>query len=205
MTTYTDVLEIAFLTPPYSTSPVFTNVSAWLLPDTIEVTFGRPDEFGEVAPATLAFKLDNSDGRFTQGKIDSPYAPNVLIGRRVRWSRLRDGVRWQRFDGHINNFPTRWHATDPTWSEAEITATDRGKRLGRPGELRSPPPRRTRPATCSPPRGSPRRTPAARSTSATAPAQGPTASPRRPSPPPAPGAGSTWRPTRSRSRSRARR
>lgn len=137
MAAYTDILEIAFGSQPMAASPVWTDVSRWLLPDTIEVTFGRPNEFGEVTPATLSFKLDNSDGRFTQDLITSPYWPNVKLGRRVRWTRIRDGAAWQRFDGHANNFPTRWHQTDASYAVAEITATDRGKRLGRPGELRS--------------------------------------------------------------------
>jgi hypothetical protein len=135
---YTDLLEVAFATQPLSTSPVFTNITPWLTPEPVVVTHGRPDEFSDVAPSTLAFTLDNSDGRFTRGLATGPYAPNVKNGRRVRYSRVRSGVTYRRFDGHIDKWPLTWSAGSTSYAEARVTATDRlGFLLGRRGELRS--------------------------------------------------------------------
>ncbi|HEY3143016.1 MAG TPA: LamG domain-containing protein, partial [Acidimicrobiales bacterium] len=46
-------------------------------------------------------------------------------------------VAYPRFDGHTNNWPTQWVKDAVEYAEAQLTATDRFKRLGRPGELRS--------------------------------------------------------------------
>jgi hypothetical protein len=44
---------------------------------------------------------------------------------------------YRRFDGHVNEWPTAWVSGRATYAEATITATDRLKRFGQVGELRS--------------------------------------------------------------------
>jgi hypothetical protein len=43
----------------------------------------------------------------------------------------------RRFDGHVNQWPTEWVAGRSTYAEAQLTATDRLKRFGQIGDLRS--------------------------------------------------------------------
>lgn len=45
---------------------------------------GRQYELDTVETGSLSITLDNADGRFTPGKVDSPYYPNVKPARRLR-------------------------------------------------------------------------------------------------------------------------
>jgi hypothetical protein len=138
VTAVSDKLEIAFASQPFAASPIFTDVSAYLLPPDITVSnYGRPDEFSDTSPSVLTFTLDNTDGRFTRDRAASPYYPNVRNGRRVRWTRMWGATPYVRFDGHINEFPTTWAAPKGQFVPATITATDRMKRFGQLGELRA--------------------------------------------------------------------
>jgi hypothetical protein len=57
-------------------------------------TYGRPDQFSDVAPGTFGFTLNNSDGRFTPGNPSSPLATTLTEGMRVSWLL---GTRLKRF------------------------------------------------------------------------------------------------------------
>ena len=86
------VLECAFGSNPDDalTSQVWTDIAAYL--DTqagVKVTRGRTDEFSAVSPGTMALTLKNVDGRFTMGDASSPYFPNVVPGKRIRY-----GLMW---------------------------------------------------------------------------------------------------------------
>jgi hypothetical protein len=135
---WTVTVEVAFSTDPMSTSPSWTNITAYVLVDSIEITRGRPDEFGQVQPATLRLVLKNGDGRFTMGYASGAYFPNVKPGKRIRVSVLRSAVTYFRFDGHVNGWPTAYAAPVARAALSEITATDRLKRFGEGvGDLRS--------------------------------------------------------------------
>ena len=71
---------------------------------------GRATRYDEVSPSTLTVPLRNADGRFTPGKTTSVHYPNVLRGKRIRWSYTPPGgsVRPQ-FAGYI----TRWAVVIP--------------------------------------------------------------------------------------------
>jgi hypothetical protein len=135
---WTVTVEVAFATQPMAPTPTWTDITQWVLQrEGITHTWGRPDELGEVQPSTLTLTLDNADGRFTRGLSSSPYFPNVRNGRRIRVSAVRSSITYRRFDGHVNEWPTLWPAGRTTYAEATITATDRLKRFGEVGELRS--------------------------------------------------------------------
>jgi hypothetical protein len=136
---WTVTVEVAFATQPMATTPTWTDVTAYVLGrEGITRTWGRPDEFSDIQPSVLSLTLNNTDGRFTRGLASSPYYPNVRNGRRIRVSALRSAVTYRRFDGHVNEWPTLWPAGGGgTYAEAVITATDRLKRFGQIGELRS--------------------------------------------------------------------
>jgi hypothetical protein len=102
MVAFADRLEIAWTTQPLDPSPVWSDVSAYLLPPEISANnHGRPDEFTDTSPTVLTFTLDNTDGRFTRFRAASPLYPNVRNGRRIRWTRvfiLRNWVTNPTFD-----------------------------------------------------------------------------------------------------------
>ena len=142
---------IAFASDPYSTSPVYTDVTDYVA-EPVAINFGAKDEFSDVEPATCSFRLKNPDGRFTMGRTDGPYGAGVLPGKRVLvvldygggdiYSDSygagfgEAGGAFTRFDGHMNGFPTSWDESLDV-PIADVSATDRMKRLGDVGELRS--------------------------------------------------------------------
>lgn len=133
-------VEVAFDTAPLSTSPIWTNITPYVILQEGElvITRGRPDEFSSSQPGTLNLWLDNSDGRFTRGLATSQYYPNVKNGKRIRVSIVYNGVTYRRFDGHVNNWPTTWRVTGSNpYIPVQITAVDRFDRLNKRGELRS--------------------------------------------------------------------
>jgi len=131
-------IEVAFATQPMDPSPTWTDITQWVLQrEGITRTWGRPNELGDVAPSVLTLTLNNRDGRFTRGYTSGAYFPNVKNGKRIRVSAVRSAVTYRRFDGHVNEWPTLWPAGRTTYAEATITATDRLKRFGQVGELRS--------------------------------------------------------------------
>jgi hypothetical protein len=134
-------VEVAFdsgyATP--AASRTWTDVSTYVElteSDTIKITRGRPDEFGNTEPNKLDLVLDNSDGRFTAENASSPYYPNVKIGRPIRVTTTLGGVDYIRFVGYIDEWPVEWVGSSNR-SLAQITAQSRMARLGNGVELRS--------------------------------------------------------------------
>ena len=86
------VLECAFASDPDAalSSQVWTDISAYLdVQAGVRITRGRPDEFSTIQPGTMALTLKNVDGRFTMANPASPYAPNVVPGKKIRY-----GLMW---------------------------------------------------------------------------------------------------------------
>ena len=134
MTLPTTVVEIALATDP----DVWVDVTQWwrVIPG-ISITRGRPDRLGEVQPSKCNLTLENSDGRFTAGNVNSPYYPNVKKGRKLRVSQIHDGITYRRLTGPIDEWPVTWADASLTVADAAISASSRLARLGRGAELRS--------------------------------------------------------------------
>jgi hypothetical protein len=133
-------VRVAWGSQPMAPVPVWTTlpgtgVGAVQAP--LVITHGRPDEFSEVQPGTLSAALRNEDGRYTMGKTTGPYGTGVKIGRRVQVTLAHQGIHYTRHDGHSNGFPTTWPVGRSTIAFSELSSTDRLKRLGQIGELRS--------------------------------------------------------------------
>lgn len=134
----TTTIEIAFTTAPNDPSPVWVDVSQWWRTlSGIGITRGRSDEDSEVQPSKLSLTLENSDGRFTAGNVNSPYYPNVKKGRRIRVTQTWATVAYRRISGYIDEWPVTWADAKLTIAAAAITASSRMARLGRGAELRS--------------------------------------------------------------------
>jgi len=58
-------VEISFDSDPLSTSPVWTDVSEWVVDEAgVQIDRGRPDEWSHDRAGRAGFRLDNSDRRF---------------------------------------------------------------------------------------------------------------------------------------------
>jgi hypothetical protein len=130
---------VAFASQPMDPSPVFTTLpqSGVGAPGPVTVTHGRADEFSDVTPGTAAAELRNDDGRYTLGKTTGPHGANVKVGRRVRVQYLYQSGLYVRHDGHANAWPAIWPIGGGSYAAGELSSTDRLKRLGAVGELRS--------------------------------------------------------------------
>lgn len=133
-------VEIAF-DSGYSTpaeSRTWTDVSEYVeLEDQINISHGRADEFAVTDANSLTLTLDNTDGRFTAGKTDGAYYPNVKIGRPIRVTATPvGGTSSVRFVGYVDEWPVAWDVTD-NYAKVQISARSRMARLGFGAQLRS--------------------------------------------------------------------
>ncbi|MEV6448443.1 hypothetical protein [Amycolatopsis sp. NPDC051716] len=63
---------------------LWTDVTADLPPQTIQIARGRQDEMAQVQPSITSLYLDNTSGNYTPGKAESVYYPNVVLGTPMR-------------------------------------------------------------------------------------------------------------------------
>jgi hypothetical protein len=115
----TATCEVAFATDP-SATPVWTDISAWLLGFSIQR--GRQAELNRVEAGTANIVLDNLDRRFDPSNAASPYAPNVVPMRRIRLSAAYGGTTYRLFSGYVENWPPTYPG--PVDSNVEISAVD---------------------------------------------------------------------------------
>lgn len=106
-------VEIAFGDGPFAASPTWTDVSDKLVSD--GGPRGRTFELDQVQTGTRTIVLDNSDGRFTPGRLTSeaPYLGNIKLRRQVRVSVVVNGTAYRRFTGYTGN----WDAQAPNGGE----------------------------------------------------------------------------------------
>nr|BFE85836.1 hypothetical protein GCM10020093_084370 [Planobispora longispora] len=130
MATFSIKAEVEF------TAGVWTNISAYVrVAAGISIRRGRGDEQSEIQPGTMTLTLVNSDGRFTPSLATSPYYPNVRKGVGIRLSVVVGATTYQRFQGHVNEWPVEWE--DSVLCLVSIVCTDLFKRLGADAPMRS--------------------------------------------------------------------
>jgi hypothetical protein len=126
---------VAFGSDPMSTAPTYTDITDYLV-EPVRIGFGAKDEFSDVEPGTLSFRLKNADGRFTMGRSGGPYGDGVVPGKRIQVVLTYASVAYVRFDGHVNGWPVSWDESLDV-PVVDVTATDRMKYLGEIGQFRS--------------------------------------------------------------------
>lgn len=121
---------IAFASDPESTSPTWTEVTAWVR-GRVLISSGRQDEHSTTQPGTCSFALDNKDHRFTPGNTSSPHAPNVRKGKRVKVTDTVGPTTYDLYTGWITGLdPGVW--ADTGFDQAvQVVCTDRLGRLGK--------------------------------------------------------------------------
>lgn len=113
-------LEIEF------TAGVWTGVSAYqcFRNGPTRIRQGRPTEFDDPAAGTFTCVLWNDDGRFMPTNPGSPYYPNFVIGKRIRFKFTKAGVTYTRFFGWIQAIQPDFPSPSTIGSTVTITATD---------------------------------------------------------------------------------
>lgn len=124
--------EIAFQADPTTATPTWTDVSAFLrLSAGVTCHRGRQYELDQVQPGECQLTLLNDDGRFTPGKLSSPYYPYVIPGRRIRLTAIWAGVEYPLFSGTVDTFPAGWPTRFASRNLVTIRATDHLKQLSK--------------------------------------------------------------------------
>lgn len=110
---------------------VWEDVSEFVeLGEGMTVNYGRADEVSTADANQLSLVFDNTDGRFTWGNPDSPYYPNVKVGRPIRLTALIGALESVRFTGYVNEWPVEWPGGSDTYATASVSASSRLSRLG---------------------------------------------------------------------------
>lgn len=71
--------------------------------------WGRQSTFSDTTPGQFAFTLDNRDGKYTPGNVNSPLATKVTEGMRVSWE-LNGTLRSGKISGTQLIFPSEGKA-----------------------------------------------------------------------------------------------
>lgn len=73
---------------------------------------GRRNWLSAMNPGTATFDLDNTAGDFTPSNASATYYPNLIPGKRVRFSVSFGGVTYPRYVGFTTGYVTTWKNTD---------------------------------------------------------------------------------------------
>lgn len=147
----TDVAGLVSTTLEVKLNGVFTDITSYVRLTNggqIVRTVGRSNEVDDSQPGSLAFTLDNIDGRFypdsptvrvvTAGvvsTIPNPYYPYFTEDAQVRW-KVNDGSSRLRFLGWITDITPTFDGGLASSSTVAVTATDTLGRMSR-GTLRN--------------------------------------------------------------------
>jgi hypothetical protein len=118
-------VEVAFSTQPFSTSPVWTDISSSVQGFTTKR--GRSYELDRIEAGTCGLILDNSDGAFTPGRTSSAYYPYVKPKRRLRITVVKNAVTYAVYDGFVERWPVEFNGA--IVAEVSIEASDAFRHL----------------------------------------------------------------------------
>jgi hypothetical protein len=80
--------------------------------DQIAITWGRQDWAATADTTKCPLTLNNRLGKYSRRKPDGPYYGMLGLNTPVRLDFTSPtGVLWERFEGHISSWPTRWDAS----------------------------------------------------------------------------------------------
>jgi hypothetical protein len=99
----TAIVEVAFTSGPYVTSPTWTDVTAYVRE--ITVRRGRASEVENFEAGTATVVLDNRDRRFDPFYTSGPYYGNLLPRRQIRIRATNNGTDYDVFRGYVEGWP----------------------------------------------------------------------------------------------------
>lgn len=118
---------------------VFTDISSFVRGQTISKTVGRRDENSRVTTARVSLVLDNRDGRFSRRNPSGAYYGQLSRNTPIRLTiNPGNGIEYVRFEGYVNEWPTRWSDKSTTDSTVTIVCAGILRRLGQGSVIRSP-------------------------------------------------------------------
>jgi hypothetical protein len=124
----TYAVEMAFGESPFSPTPTWVDVSAYVRADQgLSITRGRTTTFSDIQPGTMSFTLDNRlrlfDPDYSAGTYFGKLVPLVRCRLRVR----KSSVNYPIFDGYIQGWPQGY--IYPREAVVQVTAIDLMSRL----------------------------------------------------------------------------
>jgi hypothetical protein len=114
------IVEVAFTTNPGSSSPVWTDISAYVR--SASIRRGRQRELDRINAGTCTLELNNTSRRFDPTNTSSPYYPNVLPMRRLRVRASHSSGIHDLFSGYVERWPQEW--VGPNVAFSPITVVD---------------------------------------------------------------------------------
>jgi HAMP domain-containing protein len=89
-------------------TPTWTDVTAYVRNQSVQIQRGKQNELQTFGTSSCSFTLMNRDRRFDPDYSSSPYAPNVLPGKRVRIRAEWLGTRYDLWSGFIDDWPQQF-------------------------------------------------------------------------------------------------
>jgi len=107
--------------------------------DGISTALGRKDESGTVTPGKASLRLKNGDGRFSRRNPLSPYYGLLSRNTPIRLSADPGDGDHIRFEGFVNEWPTRWVTVRPSGDDSTVPIVCSGilRQLASRGGIRS--------------------------------------------------------------------
>jgi hypothetical protein len=102
----------------------WVDVSDRVQPPGLAIRAGRATRFSDIAPALLSVTLTDHDGALMPDNADSPHFPNVVEGKHIRVTAIRDAFARARFYGFIRSIEPEFPTGDPSKAITKITAAD---------------------------------------------------------------------------------
>ena len=114
------VCQVAFGSNPNDANPIWTDVSPYLL----KVSTNRAKQrlLQRFEAGTMDVTLNNIDRRFEPQYSGSPYYPNILPMKQIRFGFVLNGVTTWEYTGYVERWPQVYKG--PQWAEVDITCVD---------------------------------------------------------------------------------
>ncbi len=90
----------------------------------LQVVQGRPDEWSQITPGIMTVTLKNFDARFMPGLSSSPYYPNFVPEKQIRWWVRMAGNWYIRFWGYIKAIEPAFPGNSTNHAVVKISAVD---------------------------------------------------------------------------------
>lgn len=101
-------VEVGFASNPSTAigSTTWSDVSAYVR--AISTKRGRDNELGMFSAGTMQVTLSNADRRFDPNYTSSPYSPNVLPMRRIRFRATYSATTYDEWSGFVDDWPQEY-------------------------------------------------------------------------------------------------
>jgi hypothetical protein len=122
-------IEAAFGYDPDDTSPVWTDISTYVMG--FSTRRGRKREIDRVTAGSCLIRLDNADRRFEGGYTGGAYGSNVVPMVPIRITTTRNAVTYPVFYGFADEWVPSFDPSQPRAAFVDLRATDAFKALAK--------------------------------------------------------------------------